>query len=466
MFTHAGRALTAVASLSLLAVAGCNPAGPSADPAAPAASASSDQFGGEVTGSLRTSGFNPSDEVGKARSDLAAKKLSGVTVTMDTTSFDTQKFAAQVASGSAPDLIQVDRNVVGTLADKGLIVPLDACYAQHQVVPDERYYPAAVIDVTYDQQVYGVPQFFQTSLIIANRTVMDEAGVTAADLDTSKPDQLLAAARKMVKTSGGNPSVLGFDGDIPGSSAIWLHAFGGRTVDEQGKPTLDQAENVAAVTWLKQLMDAQGGYAKVKSFKDSMDVFGDNNQYVKDQVGAQTWAQWYINVLSNTQDKVKVEGIPLKDKDGKAFGMAGGSAFAVPKSSKNPAAACAWALEVTSPEAWKAAGDARATVVQQKKAINTGLFTASAEADEQVRSSHVKASGNADFDQLIDTSYQTLENPVPLGASPVGQQVSDALNNAVIVVLSGEQEPEAALKQAQATAMRAWQQSTLGKKLG
>ena len=83
-----------------------------------------------------------------------------------------------------------------------------------------------------------------------------------------------------------------------------------------------------------------------------------------------------------------------------------------------------------------------------------------------MRSSHVKASGNADFDQLIDTPYQTLENPVPLGASPVGQQVSDALNNAVIVVLSGEQEPEAALKQAQATAMRAWQQSTLGKKLG
>ncbi|GAA1390789.1 hypothetical protein [Luteococcus peritonei] len=256
-------------------------------------------------------------------------------------------------------------------------------------------------DVTYDQKVYGIPQFFQTSQLLANSEVMQRA-----------------------------------------------------------------AENVQALTWLKQLVDAQGGYAKVKSFKDTMDVFGDQNQYVKDQVGVQTWAQWYINVLANTSDKVSVEGVPLRDKDGKAFGMAGGSAFAVTKAAKNPTAACAWALEVTSPEAWKAAGDARAQTVEQKKAINTGLFTGSPEADQEVRTSHVKASGKADFDQLIETSYQALGNPVPLGASPVGQQVDSALGNAVIIALGGEKSPQVALEEAQATAMRAWQQSVLGKKLG
>ena len=36
----------------------------------------------------------------------------------------------------------------------------------------------------------------------------------------------------------------------------------------------------------RKLLNAQGGYAKVKSFKDTMDVFGDKNQYVADQVPA------------------------------------------------------------------------------------------------------------------------------------------------------------------------------------
>ncbi|MFC6359244.1 hypothetical protein [Luteococcus peritonei] len=134
MLKHVRAALALGAGLSLLAVTGCNPAGPAADPAAPSASQAQD-FAGPATGALRTSGFSPSDEVGKARSDLAQQKLADVTVTMDTTDFDTQKFAAQVASGSAPDLVQVDREIIGTLADKGLIVPLDACYTQHQVEP-------------------------------------------------------------------------------------------------------------------------------------------------------------------------------------------------------------------------------------------------------------------------------------------------------------------------------------------
>jgi multiple sugar transport system substrate-binding protein len=214
---------------------------------------------------------------------------------------------------------------------------------------------------------------------------------------------------------------------------------------------------------MKKLMDAQGGFAKVKSFKDTMDVFGDQNQYVKNQVGAQTWAQWYVNVLSNTKDKVKVEATTVKDKDCKAIGMAGGTALAIPKAAKNPSAACAWAVKVTSLDAWKAAATARAKTVEEKKSINTGLFTGSPVADKAVRDQVVKPSGNADFDQLIQTSYAALENTTSFGGSAVGQQIDDALGNAVTVCLSGEKTPEQALSEAQSTANRAWEQSTIGK---
>ena len=417
-----------------------------------------DLFTKEAAGTLRTSGFNPSDEVGQSRADYAAEQLGGLTVDMDTTNFDPQKFAAQAAAGQAPDLIQVDRNVVATFAAKDLLLPLDQCYALWEVTPDEQYYASAIQEVSYDGSVYAVPQFFQASALLANKRVMEKAGVTAADLDTSQPAKVLEAAKKMYAESGGNPTVLGFDADLPGSFGTWVIAFGGQVYNPDGSPTIDNPKNLEALDWLKQLMDAQGGYAKVKSFKDTMDVFGDANQYVRDQVGVQTWAQWYPNVLANTADEVSLEAIPIKDANGEPVAMAGGTSFAIPKAAKNPSAACAWAINATSTEAWLAAGEARAKTVAEKKSIATGLMTASPIADKAVREQFVASSGNADFDQVIDTYYSILPNNRTLGGSPVGQQVTQELNNAVVVALTGEKTTQQALADAQATAQRAWDQ--------
>jgi len=292
--------------VTILALTACNPA---ASKPETGVDGSTGVFTKDLSGTLKTSGYNPSDEVGISRSDLAAQKVAPVKVSMDTTNFDPQKFAAQAASGNVPDLVQVDRSVVGTLADKGLIRPLTDCFSTWGADPGSLYYEAALKDVTYDKQIYAVPQFFQASILIGDKRVMAKAGVTDADLDTSKPDAIIAAAKKMYVASGGKPSVLGFDGDLPGSAALWLAVFGGAPNDETGKPTLDASNNAKALTWMKQLMDAQGGYAAVKSFKDTMDVFGDGNEYVKDQVGVQTWAQWYVNVLANTSSKVSIVGV-------------------------------------------------------------------------------------------------------------------------------------------------------------
>ncbi len=459
--TKTGLALVAVSCA--VALSACNPAANNQGGPGASTGGTASGFSTSLSGTLKTSGFNPSDEVGKSRGDYATKQISPVTVSMDTTNFDPQKFAAQAASGTVPDLIQVDRSSVDTLADKGLIIPLDQCFSTWGVSPSEYYYPAAIKDVTYNGHVYGVPQFFQASIISGNENVMGPAGVTMADLDTSKPDQLIQVAKKMTKQSGGKPTQLGFSPDLPGSSALWLAVFGGKPNDASGKPTLDDPKNVQALTWMKSMMDAQGGYANVKSFMDTFDVFGDNNEYVKNQAGAMTWAQWYINVLSSTKDKVQLQATTIKDTSGSVVGFAGGTAFAIPKAGRNPSAACAWAIKATSLDAWMAAAQARAATVAQKNSIMTGLFTGSPVADKAIRDKYVKPSGNADFDQLIATSYDALQHTVSFGGSPVGQQISDALSNAVTVTLTGEKSPQDALKDAQDTAMRAYSQSNLGK---
>lgn len=128
-----------------------------------------------------------------------------------------------------------------------------------------------------------------------------------------------------------------------------------------------------------------------------------------------------------------------------------------PQAPPNPAAACKFITAVTSLEAWEAAGDARAATVEENDAINTGLFTGSPEADQAIREAHVVPTGNDGFDQMINAAYDSLSDARTVGSSPVGQQIDEALKNAVGVALSDEKSAEDALAQAQATAMKEWE---------
>ena len=191
-------------------------------------------FTTNATGDLSAWGFENADEVGTSRLDYAEQKLSGVSVKIDATAFDAQKFTTRAASGDVPDVVQMDRRFVATYAAQGLIKPIDGCFSAHGVDPKAQYYPSVVDDVTYDGKVWAVPQFYQPPAIMLNKRVMDKAGVTAAELDTSKPDAMLAAVGKMYKASGGNPSTLGFDPVATGAQELWILGTGGQIVGPDG----------------------------------------------------------------------------------------------------------------------------------------------------------------------------------------------------------------------------------------
>ena len=420
-------------------------------------SAAGPTFSTNATGDLSAWGFENADDVGTSRLDFAKSKLSGLNIKIDATAFDAQKFTTRAASGNVPDVVQMDRRFVATYAAQGLIKPIDDCFKAYGVDPRAQYYPSVVDDVTYDGKTWAVPQFYQPPAIILNKRVMQKAGVTDAEIDTSKPDVLLAAIAKMYKAGGGNPSTLGFDPVSTGQSELWILGLGGQLVGEDGAPTIDNPNNVKALTLLKQINDAQGGFAKVKSFTDSFDTFGDNNQYVKDQVGAQVNAQWYVNVLTPYVKKVEIAAVPFKNAEGQPFTVAGGTSFVIPEAAKNPDAACAWAVNLTSQDAWLAAGAARSkTIAKKPGAINTGLFTGSPEADQAIRSQYVKPSSNAGFDQTISTYYDIVAAGKSYGASPAGQQIQTEVQNAITSTLLGAKAPDAALGDAQTAAMRAY----------
>jgi multiple sugar transport system substrate-binding protein len=448
---HAALTLVPIAALALTA---CSSGGN--------ASPSGAQFGTEPSGTLNAWGFDNADDVGTARLDYAAGQLPDVEIELDATAFDAQKFTTRLASGDVPDVVQMDRRYVTTYAAQDLILPLDECFVAHDVDPDERYYPFVVDDVRFEDKVWAVPQFYQPPAIILNKRVMDAAGVTADQIDTSKPDTLLAAIQKMYQESDGVPTVLGLDPVATGQAGLWVLSQGGRLIDDDGRPTLDDPANAKGIELLKQITDAQGGFAKVKSFTDSFDTFGEKNQFVADQVGAQVDPQWYPNVLGEWKDQVDIEAVPLRDADGNPFSVASGQAFVIPAGAKNKDAACAWTLNLTSEDAWMAAGEARAQTRAEDKGINTGLFTGSPAADKAIRDKWVIESGNAGFDQVIATYYDVLDYGKTFGSSPAGQDIESELNNAVTAALLGDKPVDQALADAQDAAQRAYDNVTGG----
>jgi multiple sugar transport system substrate-binding protein len=453
MRTRIGVATLGAASLIVLT--GCGGGGGGA-------AAEDVDFSAEPTGTLAAWGFENADDVGQARLDYTAEQLADVEIELDATAFDAQKFTTRIASGDVPDVVQMDRRFVTTYAAQDLIMPLDECFSAHDVTPDEYWYPFVVDDVRYEDQVWAVPQFYQPPAIIVNKTVTDEAGVTNEQIDTSNSEALLGAIGTMYQESGGVPSRLGFDPVSTGQAPLWILGMGGQLTDEEGVPTLDDPANIAGIEMLQQINEAQGGYAEVKSFTDAFDTFGDNNQFVANQVGAQVNAQWYPNVLSPYVDDIDIQAVPFLDSEGQPFSVAGGSAFVIPASAENAAAACEWMIDITSEEAWMAAAEARAATREADGGINTGLFTGSPGPDQAIREQYVVPSGNENFDQVIATYYDVLEYGQSFGSSPAGQEIQNELNNAVTAALLGDKTPEEALADAQEAAMRAYDNVTSG----
>ncbi len=426
------------------------------------ASAEDVDFTAAPTGELNAWGFENADDVGQSRLDYAEEQLADVDVALDATAFDAQKFTTRIASGDVPDVVQMDRRYATTYAAQGLILPLDACFEAQDVTPSGRWYENVVADVTYEDQVWAVPQFYQPPAILLNMRALNEAGVSPEQFDTSDMDGLIEAIGALYRESGGVPTRLGFDPVATGQGGLWILGMGGRLNDADGAPTLDDPSNVAGLEALKRITDAQGGFAAVKSFSDAFDTFGDDNQFVADQVAAQVNAQWYPNVLSPYRDQIDIQAVPFRDADGEPFSVASGSAFVIPAGAKNPAAACAWMTALTSTDAWMAAGAARAETLTGNGGINTGLFTGSPEADRMIREQYVVPTGSDGFDQVISTYYDVVDVGETFGSSPAGQEIQNELNNAITATLLGDKEPEQALADAQAAAQRAYDNATAG----
>ena len=141
--------------------------------------------------------------------------------------------------------------------------------------------------------------------------------------------------------------MIGFDSKLPEFLPLWAKANGADLISDDGRTAqLDDPEVVEALEFAVGIYDDQGGFSKVKAFRDSADFFGEGNQFATDSLGAMPMEQWYVNVLNDVSPDAP-DGLRHgpRPREGEPLAFASGSAWAIPKGSKNPEAACRFAAD-------------------------------------------------------------------------------------------------------------------------
>lgn len=167
-----------------------------------------------------------------------------------------------IVANAAPDLAYLyGPAALGPLAANHGVVPLDSWF-DRAGLRDTDFLPAAIAQGRYQGSLYALPVTRDSRAFYWNRTLFREAG-----LDPDRPPQTLEEAQALaVRLTRYNPdgSLFRLGMGLPEDPAIVFGLFGGNVVDTKtGRITADTPENIAALTWLVGLADAQGGYRRI-----------------------------------------------------------------------------------------------------------------------------------------------------------------------------------------------------------
>lgn len=410
--------------------------------------------GGELSGELQTMGFSLSDDVATTRIDATKDALGAeVDVSLIEGDLDVQQFLAAIAAGDPPDVVYVNRDQVGSLAARGALIPLDRCI-EGEEINTAQYRESALNQITFNDSVYGIPEFNQVEITMANQTLLDAAGLTVADINGSDWDALTAANAALTRDGADGLQVIGYDSKVSDFFPLWAKANGVDLLSSDGKtPNLNDPQAVEALEFAAGLYTNQGGFGAVKAFRDSADFFGENNQFASNTLGAMPMEQWYLNVLNDVSPNAPMAFDTFRNRAGETLAFTGGSAWAIPSGSENPEAACRFAKTMTATGTWELAATARRDAREAEGKPFTGLLTANVDADDAIRAM-VTPTGQI-WDEGIAAMYEANENAFTLPANPADNQFKQTYIDAVNRVLNGQMSAQESLDQAQEEATAA-----------
>ncbi|MBX9245316.1 extracellular solute-binding protein [Actinotalea ferrariae] len=411
----------------------------------------------ELSGNLSIMGFGLTDEIGEVRYEAAQEALGDdVELSLVEGDLDIQQFLSAVAAGDPPALVYANRDQIGTFASRGAIIPLDACI-EGEGIDTSVFREPSLNQVTFNDSVYGIPEFNQVQITMANASLLEAAGLGIEAVNGSDWEAVTSATTALTQGNGGSLSVIGYDSKLPEFLPLWARSNGVDLLSEDGRTAqLDDPAVIEALEFAVGIYDQQGGFGAVKAFRDSADFFGEGNQFATGVLGAMPMENWYVNVLNEVSSDAPMAFDSYRSMDGEPIAFAGGSAWAVPAGTEDTqAAACRFMRTMTATDTWMEAAQARVDARAEEGLLFTGLLTGNAEADDRIRSELMTEDAPEPWASAIDAIYEANENSFTFPANPADAEFKTAWQDGVNRVLNGQATPAESMAQAQEEAQAA-----------
>jgi multiple sugar transport system substrate-binding protein len=405
---------------------------------------------------LTVAGFNPDDVVAEARVAEFRRVFPDVELRfVDEGPLDDAAFLAGVAAGDAPDLAYVDRDLIGALAARGAIVPIDEWVAREEV-DLHQFRDTAIRHASFRGTMYGLPELYDVHVLFIHVAALAAAMLVPTDIEFGDWVRLPRANRAMTYGTPTGIGRAGVDPGLPDLLPVWAKANGADLLSADGRTAqFDDPRVLEALEAATVLIDDHGGWPAVEKHRDDLDLFGPNHPFIRDQFGVMPLEASYLDVLAEETPYLEVLVKPLVDRHALPLTYSHGMAWAIANGARNSGGAFSFARVMTSPDAWVAGAQARRAATQAAGKRFEAFYTANKVADHAIWTTVWEPSGNLVWDQAahVIRSIQETGFIVPPNAAP--REVRAAWIAGTRHALRGDQGPARALKQANRRAQAA-----------
>ncbi len=325
------------------------------------------------------------------------------------------KYNTEASAGGGPDVLLGPSDWIGAYVEADVIKPIDDLAGEGFA---EGYNPTAIEGVTFEDQIYGVPQNINGVALFYNKDLVQNPPKTV--------DELMAMASEM----SGQPDRYGF-GLISNfySNVGYLYGFGGQVFDDEGNVALESEGTIEFLNFLKKLKETPGVFTQA-------DQGAVESLFKEGKLGMMFNGPWFEQAAVEAlgEEKVGVAILPAIGEQDNAVAkpFVGVTSLYINANDEDEQAELAFEFA-----RWFS------TECTQMLVDEAGQLPASTEVELP-----------AD-DPFAATFLEQYENGVPLPSDPKMSLVWTPAGDMITKVLEGQLPPEEAVKEAQETIEKA-----------
>ncbi len=269
----------------------------------------------------------------------------GVTVEMTRYAYDDFKSAllTSLAGGEGPDTARLDIIWVPEFAELEALVAMDEALPNFDQIADKTF-PGPLATNFWNGHYYGLPQDTNTQVLLWNKALFDEAGLSAPTTTAEFKDAACAL------TQGEEQYGYAMGGTYFWAPAPLFYAMGGQVVDEDittAEGYVNGPESVAAFEMLVDLFNE--GCLSPNLLGGGI---GTSDGHATGLYAMIIDGPWMVDIYKNDFPEFEVNFAPIPNgPDGTTSSVVGGQNVVVFDSSENKDAALAWAEFLLTEEA-------------------------------------------------------------------------------------------------------------------